>query len=77
MEWFEKGETKGKEIDYEQLLGLNPSLLTFAENDAENFSAPVPGALSITNSRERLLSDDDKNNKKVSYIFHNFTLSFL
>lgn len=60
VEWFENGENKGKEIDYEQLLVLNPHLLTLAENDDD-----VENNLnSVSNSRERLLSDAE-NKKKV------------
>lgn len=64
VEWFEKGETKGKEIDYEQLLGLNPSLLTFAENETENHH-PITHN-SVSNSRERIISDEDSKKKVIS-----------
>lgn len=63
VEWFEKGETKGKEIDFEQLLDLNPALscTDAVVLEAENETAPQR-----TNQRERLLSEDDKLKKKVS-----------
>merc|ERR1711892_1033755 len=32
VEWFEKGETKGKEIELEQILGLNQDLAPSNDN---------------------------------------------
>lgn len=36
VEWFEKGETKGKEIELEQILGLNGDLAPTSYNDNAN-----------------------------------------
>ncbi|CAG0890238.1 unnamed protein product [Darwinula stevensoni] len=42
VEWFEKGETKGKEIEFEALIELNPQIL-----------APEPQTLPHPNKLQR------------------------
>lgn len=38
VEWYERGETKGKEVELDMLLALNPELLM----TKQSFVAPAP-----------------------------------
>merc|ERR1712183_545337 len=55
VEWFERGETKGKEIELEQILGLNQDLAP--QNDNSNgvpnkLSKYIPRPAATANSRQ-------------------------
>lgn len=39
VEWYERGETKGKEVELDMLLALNPELV---QTTRQTFAVPVP-----------------------------------
>lgn len=38
VEWYERGETKGKEVELDMLLALNPELM---QTNRQTFAAPT------------------------------------
>lgn len=45
VEWYERGETKGKEVELDMLLALNPELI----QNKQSFAAPLPTATAPVN----------------------------
>ena len=45
VEWYERGETKGKEVELDMLLALNPELI----QNKQSFVAPPPAATAPVN----------------------------
>ncbi|XP_070195318.1 kinesin-like protein KIF2A isoform X6 [Littorina saxatilis] len=76
VEWFEKGETKGKEIEAEAIFALNPSLVPANDGSASRDTATAKRVTLTecrsTSSTHSLLSnkssggDERQNNGKVS-----------
>lgn len=45
VEWYERGETKGKEVELDMLLALNPELI----QNKQSYVAPPPSATAPVN----------------------------
>lgn len=45
VEWYERGETKGKEVELDMLLALNPELI----QNKQSYVAPPPSAIAPVN----------------------------
>ncbi|KAL1110374.1 hypothetical protein AAG570_007905 [Ranatra chinensis] len=56
VEWFERGETKGKEIEFEAVYALNEHLVT--PGNINNQTGETPTKLSRVNSEKMDTSDD-------------------
>lgn len=58
VEWFEKHETKGKEVDLETLVTLNPHILasSSAATNGQEETMPVPANLCTGNVNATLQS---------------------
>ncbi|XP_071116765.1 kinesin-like protein KIF2A [Haliotis cracherodii] len=61
VEWFEKGETKGKEIEVEAIFALNPHVITSAQKPRESQSVKSNKSLGGTGDR-----DNARSSNKVS-----------
>ncbi|XP_067678415.1 kinesin-like protein KIF2A isoform X2 [Haliotis asinina] len=61
VEWFEKGETKGKEIEVEAIFALNPHVVTSAPKPRESQSVKSNKSLGGTGDR-----DNARSSNKVS-----------
>jgi kinesin family member 2/24 len=48
VEWYERGETKGKEVELDMLLELNPELIRGKQS---SYTEPPPSALPINLQR--------------------------
>lgn len=44
VEWYERGETKGKEVELDMLLSLNPELFS----DKQSAFSPIPQTPAVT-----------------------------
>lgn len=53
MEWFERGETKGKEVEIDAILALNPELAVGPTRNHAAHLQPMPNKLARV--RETLL----------------------
>jgi len=71
VEWYERGETKGKEVELDMLLALNPELI----QNKQSFAAPPPTAIapanlqrvSITKSIDFRTMKKEKNHGLISF----------
>lgn len=51
VEWYERGETKGKEVELDMILQLNPELLNIAEPQIIQQPPPQPTNLQRVSTR--------------------------
>ena len=58
MEWFERGETKGKEVELETLLSLNQDLAPVNENGNNKI-----GKVNLNTESKKYFYEDFKNIK--------------
>lgn len=66
VEWFEKGETKGKEIEVEQLYGLNPQLIS-SQPPSNNNVTTVASSNEV--SKSEITVDDKRSTRVVNLMF--------
>ncbi|EDV23430.1 uncharacterized protein TRIADDRAFT_27679 [Trichoplax adhaerens] len=64
VEWFENGETKGKEIEVEQILALNPELLS---NSKAKLARKIPAP--VRNLKVSTEAETNANNKQPGVPF--------
>ncbi|KAK5986631.1 hypothetical protein GCK32_016940, partial [Trichostrongylus colubriformis] len=65
VEWFEKGETKGKEIDLTALLAINPTL-----KGKDSLSKTLVHAHEENNDENEMLYDIPRVNKRMAAPTH-------
>lgn len=68
VEWYERGETKGKEVELDMLLQLNPELL----QDKQNYMPP-PAAVAIPTVHQQNTNNLQRVSNR-SQLFSNFLL---
>jgi hypothetical protein len=64
VEWYERGETKGKEVELDMLVNLNPELF----QDKQNYM-PAPAAVAIPTVHQQ----NTTNLQRVSYFYFYIT----
>lgn len=68
VEWFEKGDTKGKEVDFEALFSLNPDL---APQNAPEFKHPAAPPTKLHSRNTQLGKSKDGKMPRQSYMTRN------
>lgn len=75
VEWYERGETKGKEVELDMLLQLNPDIFNITEPEIIQQPPPQPTNLQRVSMRRvfwRFFRIIPKQKAKLNSIYSNF-----